>query len=106
MVGETRKALKMRRDEALKRLSERKDELRDRFGVKTIAIFGSTARDEARPDSDVDVLIEIERPAGFFKIARVEFFLEEVLETDVDLATPGALRSPIRERIYEDLVYV
>lgn len=96
----------MRRDQALKILSDHKDELREMFGVTSIAIFGSTARDEARPDSDVDVLIEIERPAGFFKIARVEFFLEDVLETDVDLATPGALRSPIRERIYEDLVYV
>ncbi len=96
----------MRRDEALKRLSEHKDELRDKFGVTSIAIFGSTARDEARPDSDVDVLIEIERPAGFFKIARVEFYLEDALGTEVDLATPGALRSPIRERIYHDLIHV
>ena len=96
----------MRRDEALKRLSERKDELHEKFGVTSIAIFGSTARDEARPDSDVDTLIEIERPAGFFDIARVKFYLEEVLDTKVDLVTPGALRSPVRERIYKDLVHV
>ena len=96
----------MRRDEALKRLSEHKAELHEKFGVTSIAIFGSTARDEARPDSDVDTLIEIERPAGFFDVARVKFYLEEVLDTKVDLATPGALRSPVRERIYEDLVHV
>ena len=96
----------MRRDETLKILSDHKDELHDRFGVTSIAIFGSTARDQARPDSDVDVLIEIERPAGFFKIARVEFYLEDLLETEIDLATPGDLRTPIRERIYEDLIYV
>ncbi len=96
----------MRRDQALKKLSDHKDELRDRFGVTSIAIFGSTARDEARPNSDVDTLIEIERPAGFFEVARVRFYLEELLDTKVDLATPGALRSPIRERIYEDLVHV
>ena len=40
----------MRRDEALKRLSDHKDDLREKFGVTSIAIFGSTARDEARPD--------------------------------------------------------
>ncbi len=96
----------MQRDEALKILSDHKYELRDKFGVTSIAIFGSTARDEAGPDSDVDTLIEIERPAGFFKIARVKFYLEDILETEVDLATPGALRPPIRERIYEDLIYV
>ena len=96
----------MRRDEAIKRLSDHKDELRDRFGVTSIAIFGSTARDEARPDSDVDTLIEIERPAGFFEVSRVKFYLEELLDTKVDLATPGALRSPIREHIYKDIIYV
>lgn len=96
----------MRRDQALRILTDHKDDLREKFGVTSIAIFGSTARDQARPDSDVDVLIEIERPAGFFKIARVEFYLEDLLGTDIDLATPGDLRSPIRERIYEDLVHV
>ena len=80
----------MRRDQALKILSDHKDDLREKFGVTSIAIFGSTARDEARPDSDVDTLIEIERPAGFFKIvARVKFYLEDLLGTKVDLATPG-----------------
>ena len=96
----------MRRDEAIRIISDHKAELREMFGVRSIAIFGSTARDEARPDSDVDVLIEIERPAGFFKIARVNFYLEDALGADVDLATPGCLRSPIRERIYSDLIYV
>ncbi len=88
----------MRRDQALKILSDHKDELRE--------MFGSTARDEARPDSDVDTLIEIERPAGFFEVARVKFYLEDLLDTKVDLATPDALRAPIRKRIYEDLIYV
>ena len=96
----------MRRDEALKRLSDHKDDLRDKFGVTSIAIFGSTARDEARPDSDVDTLIEIERPAGFFTISKVNFYLEDILGAKVDLVTPGGLRSPIRERIYQDLIYV
>ena len=50
----------MRRDEAIRILSERKSELQKRFGVKSIAIFGSTARNEAGPESDVDVLVEFD----------------------------------------------
>ncbi len=95
----------MRRDQALRILTDHKDELRDKFGVTSIAIFGSTARDEARPDSDVDTLIEIERPAGFFTISKVNRYLEDILDAKVDLVTPGGLRSPIRERIYQDLIY-
>ena len=50
----------MQRDEALRLLSDRKAELRQRFGVNSIAIFGSTARDEAGPNSDIDVLVEFD----------------------------------------------
>ena len=95
----------MERDEALAILSEHKAELQQKHGVKSIAIFGSTARNEARPDSDVDILVEFERPIGLFELADVRFYLEDELGQPVDLATPGALRSPVRERVYEDLVY-
>ena len=95
----------MERDKALQILSEHKAELAQKHGVKSIAIFGSTARDEARPDSDVDILVEFERPVGYFKLADISFYLEEKLGQEVDLATPGALRSPVRERVYKDLVY-
>ena len=95
----------MERDKALKILSEHKAELEHKHGVKSIAIFGSTARNEARPDSDVDILVEFERPIGLFELADVRFYLEDALGQPVDLATPGALRSPVRERVYEDLVY-
>ena len=96
----------MRRDQALEILSDHKDELREKFGVTSIAIFGSTARDQARPDSDVDTLIEIERSASLFTLSKVNFYLEDILGAKVDLVTPGGLRSPIRERIYQDLIYV
>ena len=95
----------MQREQALKILSNHKIELRHKFGVKSIAIFGSTARNEARSDSDVDILVEFEEPVSYFTLANVQFYLEDALGIDVDLATPGALRSPIRERVYKDLVY-
>ena len=95
----------MNRDEALAILSEHKTELQQKHGVKSIAIFGSTARNEAGPESDVDILVEFEKPVGYFKLADISFYLEEKLGQEVDLATPGALRSPVRERVYQDLVY-
>jgi predicted nucleotidyltransferase len=95
----------MNRDEALVILSNSKEELREKFGVKSIAVFGSMARNEARSDSDVDVLVEFEEPVGFFTLAKVQFFLEDALGIDVDLATPGSLKSPVRERVYKDLIY-
>ncbi len=95
----------MDRDRALMILSDHKAELREKHGVKSLAIFGSTARNEARDDSDVDILVEFDRPIGFFGLAQVRFYLEDALGQQVDLATPGALRSQIRERVYRDLVY-
>ena len=53
----------MRRDEALAIIAAHEQELRQHY-VRTLSIFGSTARDEARPDSDVDVLVEFDRQVG------------------------------------------
>ena len=95
----------MEREIALKILSDLRSDLREKYGVKSIAVFGSTARGEARPDSDVDVLVDFEKPSGLFKFVNLGSYLEDKLGQEVDLATPGALRSPVRERVYEDLIY-
>ena len=76
----------MQRNEAIRTISEHRDELRDKFGVKSIAIFGSTARDEAGPNSDVDVLVEFEQRYTLFHFSRTKFFLEDILHKKVDLA--------------------
>ena len=82
-------------------------ELRARFGVRCIAIFGSYARKEATPRSDVDLLVEFERPIGW-EIVDLRDHLEVLLGIKVDLATPGALkRKPwLWESVQEDLVHV
>ena len=54
----------MKRDQVLKILTEHRLELRDKFGVKSLALFGSVARDEASQTSDVDLLVEFEQPVG------------------------------------------
>jgi hypothetical protein len=86
--------------EALRRLSRNEQKLRG-FHVRHIAVFGSTARDQADEHSDVDVLVEFvpEAPVGLFVFVEVLDFLGDVLGTRIDLATPGALRPEMREQI-------
>ncbi len=94
----------MRRDEALKRIGEHAVELREKHAVRTLSIFGSTARDDARPDSDVDVLVEFSEQVGLFKFVGLKLRLEAILGVKVDLATPGALRANMRERILAEAI--
>lgn len=88
-------------------LSQHKEELHARFGVRRLGIFGSYARGENSPVSDVDILVELERPMGW-EIVDLHRYLEELLGLRVDLVTPGALkRKPLLWRsVQEDLVYV
>lgn len=88
-------------------LREHKDTLRERFGVRSLAIFGSYARGEAKEGSDLDILVEFERPVGW-EIADLHRYLEELLGMRVDLVTPGALkRKPLLwQAVQEDLTYV
>ena len=97
----------MQCEEALEILSTSKDELRQKFGVKSIAVFGSTARDEARSDSDIDVLIEFdpEAQASLFEFVRLQWFLEELLRNKVDLVTRGGLVPQLRDGILQEAVY-
>jgi len=69
------------------------------FGVSGMSLFGSVARDDARPESDVDILVEFERPVGYFTLAALRMYLEQILKRSVDLLTPGGLNDRIRERI-------
>lgn len=95
----------MRRDEALAILRAHRAEL-ERLGVKALAIFGSVARDEARPGSDVDVLVEFDRPVGYFEFFDIQQYLEGLLGCRVDLGTFASLKERVRPRVQKDLVYV
>jgi molybdopterin synthase catalytic subunit len=92
------------REEILKVLSGHRETLRDRFGVRSLALFGSVVRGEARSDSDVDLLVEFERPVGLFEFVRLQLFLEELLGRRVDLVTPDAVRPAMREHIFTEAV--
>ena len=93
----------VRRSEAIDLFSSHRDDLR-RLGITSLLMFGSVARDQARPDSDVDLIAEFDRPIGYLGLARVQHELEKLLGCSVDLATPGMIRSEFRDRIYAEAV--
>jgi len=94
------------REKLLQRLREHKDEIRRRFGVKSLAVFGSVARGEAGPESDVDILVEFEGRATFDRYMGLKFFLEDLLGTRVDLVTRRALKPRMRPYVEREAVYV
>lgn len=94
----------MRRDEALAILRAHTDEYA-RFHVKSLALFGSVARDEAGPDSDVDILVEFDgSPVGLFGFIDLKDYLEEILGRAVDLVMIKAVHTGIRERIAREAI--
>jgi len=96
----------MKRDQVIRILSERRGELASRYGVKTLALFGSMARDQATAASDVDLLVEFDRPMGYFGLFALQDHLESLLGCKVDLGTPGSLRPRIRERVMRECIRV
>lgn len=94
------------RSEVIDVISEHKPELIDQFGVKSLALFGSIGRDQAKPNSDVDVLVEFGRPTGLFGLSSLQSYLESLLDCAVDLGTPKGLKPRMRERILAEKVNV
>jgi uncharacterized protein len=98
-----KKEVTMERDRVLAILKSRKQRLK-KFGIHSLSIFGSVARDQAHKDSDVDILVDFEKPIGLFEYARLKMYLEEILERPVDLVTPEALRQEMREEILHEAI--
>ena len=72
----------------------------------TLALFGSTVRNMAREDSDVDILVSFDGPATSARYFGVQFYLEDLLGRPVDLVTDKALRQELRPYIENEAVYV
>lgn len=96
----------MDRTTLLALLTEHKPVLAERFGVQKQALFGSFARDTAREDSDVDVLVDFDGPATAKRYFGVQFYLEDLLGREIDLVTEDALRPRLRPYVERDAVNV
>ncbi len=80
--------------------------LREQYGVQSLSIFGSIARDEAKESSDIDILVSFNRPLGLFAFIKLKDHLEEVLGKRVDLVTEQALHPHLRNRILKESIHV
>jgi predicted nucleotidyltransferase len=78
----------------------------EKLGVKSLSIFGSVARGEEGPDSDVDILVEFKGRATFDRYMDTKFYLEDLLGCKVDLVTPKAIKPRMKPYIMRDLINV
>jgi len=96
----------MQQERLLQTLKQKNAELTTKFGVKSLSLFGSVARNEATAASDVDLLVEFNRPTGYFGLFALQDYLEKLLGCPVDLGTPDSLKPYIKERIQGELIRV
>ena len=88
----------------LRLLREHKQEIAARFGARRLGLFGSHGRDEAGPSSDVDLLVEFERPT-FDSYMDLKFFLQDLLGRDVDLVLADTVKPRLRPYIMSEVEY-
>ncbi len=86
-------------------LAGHKGELRERFSVKNIGVFGSYVKGKQHRRSDIDVLVEFEKPVGLFDFMALEEYLSSLLGAKVDLVSKKALKPKIGERILSEVIY-
>ncbi len=93
-------------DAIKKILEQHKEKLREEYGVKEIGVFGSFVRGEAKEQSDIDILVEFERPIGFFKFLELEDYLSDLIGVRVDLVSKKALKPYIGKYILKEVVLI
>lgn len=96
----------MNKADTLKRIQAHKPYLKREFGVTELAMFGSVVRDDANAESDIDILVSFDGPATSKRYFGVQFYLEDLLQSPVDLVTDKALRPELRSHIEREAVYV
>ncbi|OGV73831.1 MAG: hypothetical protein A3K19_24650 [Lentisphaerae bacterium RIFOXYB12_FULL_65_16] len=93
------------REHILETLRSAKSELETRFRVHRLGLFGSYARGDNRPDSDVDILVDVDPSIGLDFVSLADR-IEELLGTSVDVVSTRALKARNRDSIERDVLYV
>ena len=97
----------MNRSEVCRLLTEHRAELRERFAVKSLALFGSVVRDESTAESDVDLLVEFDRRIGLFHLMDTEEFIRGLLGVEkVDLVMRRSVLPELKEQVFAEAVDV
>ena len=81
-----------------------KEAIKNKYKVKEISVFGSYVREESKPDSDMDILVEFYEPIGFFLFLELEEYLQELLGVRIDLVSKKALKPRIGEYILKEAI--
>jgi predicted nucleotidyltransferase len=95
----------MGREDILSLLRSRRAEI-ERFGVSSLRLFGSVARGEASPDSDIDLLVSFRDTPTYSGFMKLRIFLEDLLARKVDLVTESGLRERVRPFVEKDAIRV
>ena len=96
----------MTKKELERKLAAHRRELREK-GVVSLAVFGSVARNESTPQSDIDLLVEFDRDVGLFHLFEIQHRLEEIIGVpQIDLIQKGAIHPALREKILSEAINV
>ena len=95
----------LRREDVVKLIKDHAPELAE-FGISSLALFGSVARNESSESSDIDILVEFAGRARFIPFMGLRAYLEDLLRARIDLATMEMIRPEIRESVARDLIRV
>jgi uncharacterized protein len=93
------------KNEILTKLAELKPILYKEYAVKEIGLFGSYSDDSYSEESDIDILVELERPIGW-KFYTLELYLENIFKRKIDLVTKNALKEQIKSHILRQVQFV
>lgn len=91
--------------EMLIQLKEMKEELRERYHVRSVGIFGSYSKHQQTEQSDLDLVVEFEKPIGILAFVHLRDLISDRLNIKVDLVTPDGLHPLIREKVMHEVVY-
>ncbi len=93
------------KEEIFSKLSSLKPKLYNDFAVTKIGVFGSFSDDTFTEKSDIDILVELERPIGW-KFFSLEIFLENIFNRKIDLITKNALKDQLKDKILKQVKYL
>ncbi len=94
------------KEEVMETLARLEPEIRARFHVRKMGLFGSYARKEQRPESDIDLLVDFSEDADLFDLAGLKIFLEERFHSTIDVVPARALRDELKGAVLADVSYV
>ena len=93
------------KEEILSILKNLKSEIKTKYKVKNLGLFGSYVKKEQKETSDIDILVEFEEDADLFHLIGLSLFLEENFNIKVDVVSKSALKKELRDNILQEVIY-